>query len=315
MYECSRCGYTTTFITNIRKHLKAKTTCPAIIEDISIETLRSKYNVVIKPHAPTHNNSTDSPEISTKIECGICHKKYANSYTLSRHQKKCINNFSQMKQEIEGLKNQIANLMNKPPPIPSSMSTSTSTTSVVSAPTNIVINQNFNTGHSNHSPSPNPFLSEDMYYLSDEYILKCAKKLNNGLIDFIKNVRFNPEHPENMNVKMHRMKNKTLFVYNANRWQVCDAKWTLEEMIVHGAKIFHQKILTHFDQEKLLEQDSSESKIQSWLLSLLPRNNEKIMGILSKRIYAMILDNHLLLMEQDQEHDVGSEATVIEQTG
>ena len=35
------------------------------------------------------------------------------------------------------------------------------------------------------------------------------------------------------------------------------------------------------------------------VVSILPRNNEKLMGILSRRLYALILDNQLLLMEDE----------------
>lgn len=132
-----------------------------------------------------------------------------------------------------------------------------------------------------------------MDYLTDEYVVNCAKRL-----DLINQLRFNPE---NMNVKVHRSKKKTLYVYKNQRWEICDAKWTLEEMIVHGARILYQKMLSNSDQEKFLDEDSTESKVQTWLLSVLPRTNEKIMGILSRRIYAMILDNHLLLIEQSDE--------------
>ena len=150
----------------------------------------------------------------------------------------------------------------------------------------------------------NSFLKEDTNYISSEFVMNCAKRLNNGLIDFIKTIRFNPEHPENMNVKIHRIKQKTLYVYKQNRWEICDAKWTLEEMIVHGARILHQQILTECDQDKLLDEDSSESRMNTWLLSLLPRTNEKMMGMLSRRLYAVILDNQLLLMEQSNETDM-----------
>lgn len=82
-------------------------------------------------------------------------------------------------------------------------------------------------------------------------------------------------------------------------------------MILHGTRILYQKMLTQLDQEKLLDEDSTESKIQSWLLSVLPRNNDKIMGNLSRRIYAMILDNQLLLMEHQNEEGSETEQIVI----
>lgn len=264
MHECPRCGYTTKYITNFRKHINAKTICTPTIADVSLDDIKT--------------NLMSTKQANTYI-CDECQKKYASKETLRVHKKKCkvpTVDIADVIKELKDLKDKIANLETN---------------------NQIIINAQQQNNFFN--VRPNDFLLENMNYVSDDYIIKCAKKLNNGLIDFIKTIRFNPEHPENMNVKVHRLKNKTLFVFSNNRWEICDAKWTLEEMIVHGAKILHQKILTHFDQEKLLEQDSSESKIQNWLLSLLPRNNEKAIGILSKRLYAMILDNHLLLMEQE----------------
>jgi hypothetical protein len=180
----------------------------------------------------------------------------------------------------------------------------------------VLINNNENTSI-NHSLNNNniqtinntvninvrEFLKEDHSYLSDDFKIRCASKMNNGLIDFIKSVRFNPQHPENMNIKVHRIKQKTLYIYKNGRWEITDAKWTLEEMIIHGAKILHQTILTHFDQEKLIDCDSLEARTQQWLLSLIPNTNEKIMGMLSKQLYALILDNQLLLMESQYMDD------------
>jgi hypothetical protein len=172
---------------------------------------------------------------------------------------------------------------------------------------NTTINNNNNNTNNNINiavyQTPLPFLHEKLEHLSDDYFVKCAKRLDNGLIDLIKNIRFNPEHPENMNVKIHLRKQKTLYVFDGQRWSICDAKWTLEEMIIHGARILYQKMLTQLDQQKMKDEDSTESKIQSWLLSVLPRNNDKIMGNLSRRIYALILDNQLLLLEQQTEDD------------
>ncbi len=129
--------------------------------------------------------------------------------------------------------------------------------------------------------------------------MKYAGRLDHGLLDFIKTIRFNPAHPENMNVKIHVKRDKTLYVYKEGKWQICDGNWTLEEMILHGAKIINQKFISSADKEKLIEEDSDESRIQTWLLSILPRNNTKLIGKLSKCLYAMILNNQsIILMEQ-----------------
>lgn len=207
--------------------------------------------------------------------CEWCNKTFAFKSGLSRHRKTCIL-IPVVKASDTSLKQSQVN-----------------NTQIINNYINIAINCN----------SPAPFLKENITHIPDEYVYNCAQRLDNGLIDLIKSIRFNPEHPENMNVKMHRKKQKTLYVFNGERWNICDAKWTLEEMIVHGARILYQKMLTQVDQEKFLDEDSTESKIQSWLLSVLPKNNEKIMGKLSRRIYAMILDNQLLLMEQQTDDE------------
>jgi hypothetical protein len=145
------------------------------------------------------------------------------------------------------------------------------------------------------------FLHEDISYISDEFIMKCAKRLENGLVDLIKTIRFNPEHPENMNVKLHVKRDKTLYVYRNNAWEICDGKWTLEEMVIHGARIINQTFITNTDMEKVKDEDSSESRIQTWLLDLIPRNNDRLIGKISKRLYALILNNVVLLMEDGNE--------------
>lgn len=270
IHKCPRCGYTSSNISNFRKHVNRKELCNPIVADVSLHELR---------------DTLMSKKKDNTFICEKCLRKYATRETLRIHKLSCAEQ-SDIVKMFDNLLDLHSKLEQK------------CKDNVVP---NIVINGNINNQQNIINVGTSEFLHENIDYLSDEYMVKCAKKLNNGLIDFIKNVRFNPNHPENMNVKVHRIKQKTLYVYRNNRWEISDAKWTLEEMIVHGARILHQKILTHFDQEKLVEEDSSESKVQQWLLSLLPRNNEKIIGILSKRLYAMILDNQLLLMEQPNE--------------
>ena len=50
---------------------------------------------------------------------------------------------------------------------------------------------------------------------------------------------------------------------------------------------------------------SSESKIQTWLLLILPRDNERIIGRLSKILYAVILNNQNLLVMEPPDEEQG----------
>lgn len=268
VHKCPRCGYATSYTTNFRAHLTRKTICRPLLDDVSLDHLIQNLEAI---------------KADNQFECQTCHNFFKNKQTLRVHQKKCGSIH-----QNEAILHQIASLLTK-----------LTNQDQVSSITNNIHNQNIqniqiiNIGKQPDNIQVNNFLGEDISYLSDDYIMKCAKRLDNGLVDLIKTIRFNPDHPENMNVRMHVKRDKTLYVFNNGSWEVSDAQWTLEEMIVQGAKIINQRFLTYSDQEKLMEDGSSESQIQNWLLSLLPRNDRRLIGKISKRVYALILSNQV----------------------
>lgn len=259
IYTCQRCGYITEYSSNYKKHINAKKICSPLLSDISKEQLLSDLSDM---------------QNDKNYMCDRCNKKYKTTETLRIHKKTCSSNSSHPTQIINNNINTTNNNNN-----------------------NIQVNIQINAP--NNIPNIREFLSENMEYITDEFILRCAKKLDNGLIELIKNVRFNPEYPENMNIKLHTKRDKTLYVFKNNRWEICDGNTTLESMIIQGARIINQSLLTNTDAEKMLDEDSYESKIQSWLLSILPKDNLRVLNKLSKSIYAMILDNQqLVVMEK-----------------
>ena len=273
-HECKRCGYLTNRTSNLRKHLSNKLICEPIYSDVQRDELLEQIS----------QSSNDQC-----VTCDNCGKPFKTKKTLNVHLRKCGHIIPKPNQDDKFDK--VISLLEK----------------LVEKDINSVtlVNQTFNKPYItnnnsiNINPQPNEFLREDYSYLTDEYILKCAHRLDNGLVEFIKAIRFNPEHPENMNIQLHVKRDKTLYVFRNDHWEICDAKWTLEEMIIHGARIIYQKFLTNSDQEKMFEDGTSESMINSWLLSILPRDNQKLLGKISKRLYAIVLDKtNLVLVEQ-----------------
>ena len=331
-YTCNRCGYKTDYPTNFKKHLNSKTVCQPVLNDIDralvldeyfgkndylyeCDICKRKYKTKetvrvhkLRSHKPrqrwqlsitttTHSTAPDTP-------C-LAQLKYMRATPVGaplrlrlpvQRPRRCSSTLGHKPVVVESESNmmlqQIVDLLQ----------------TLVNKDRNPTVNLTqtcINNGVINVNSRYNAFLKENLEYISDEYIMKCAKRLDNGLVDFIKTIRFNPDHPENMNVRMHVKRDKTLYVYINDRWEICDAKWTLEEMIIHGARIIYQKFLTNSDQEKLMEEGSSEALINTWLLSVLPKDNDKVMNKLSKRLYAVILNNqNVLLVEQPETSDI-----------
>ena len=277
IFKCPRCGYDTEKTSNFKKHVYLKKLCEPTLSNATIEDLQKEL----------FKHKQDNT-----FECIICNKKFSSKITLTTHQK------TQHKDN-----NSITIINNSNITNNNTNSNNTNSNNIISNNTNITNNNITNNITNNINQITNIFLHEDKSYISKELYMKYAKNAiqGNGVIDMIKNIRFNPEHPENMNVRVHRLKNKTLYVFKNNRWEICDANWTLEEMILDGAKILRQEILLDIDEDKFEDPDGFEFRLLYWINQIISKSSKediKLYNVLSKRLYAVILNNNLLLMEQ-----------------
>ena len=102
-YNCERCGFTTRYKGNFKKHLFRKNICEAIIKDISIDILREKYGFKMSTFCHTNVNpilenchtfvnpmSYQFGKKSLKNEyfCDFCDKKFKSRQGKSKHQNK-----------------------------------------------------------------------------------------------------------------------------------------------------------------------------------------------------------------------------------
>ena len=105
-YICERCGYKVDHRHNFIKHLYRKFPCKAIVNDISIETLKEKFNVLVSTNVSTNvstytenvstdvtNVSTDTENVSTdtdvtKISCQYCNKIFKHRQSKYNHEQK-----------------------------------------------------------------------------------------------------------------------------------------------------------------------------------------------------------------------------------
>ena len=182
---------TVQLISRTLNHINSKAICQPCIADIQLDDFR---------------NELVSKKLDNKFECTSCHKHFKTKVTLRNHTKICKSrdqtNHTITAEDSANLMKEMIGLMKELITKQGANSTTTINNTITNIQNNIALNDNMSS-----------FLHENYDYISDEYILKCARKLDNGLVDFIKEIRFNPQHPENMNVKMHVKRDKTLYVY------------------------------------------------------------------------------------------------------
>ena len=56
-------------------------------------------------------------------------------------------------------------------------------------------------------------------FLNDKVYIRCIKECNYSVISLIKEVYFNPEHPENMNMYISYLSSGLMHLYQDNKWE------------------------------------------------------------------------------------------------
>lgn len=223
-YTCKRCGYVASCNSNMIKHLKRKKACRPILEDIPIDELLKD----------TYKRSYTEDD----IQCAFCKKYVGSTSALSRHKKICkknpnlavsihdvidekinekmkslMNIIEQQKQEIQTLKE-----------------ASTSTT-------NYVQSQNTNNGTINNI-TINALGKEDISYLTQhprfgDFMVKCIKDKIDGLCQFIVRKHFDPNHPENHNIRKLNRKDEFINCYDGRKWNPRFSEDVLRDIFIN----------------------------------------------------------------------------------
>ena len=250
VFNCGRCGYTTTHKGTFKNHLKRKNICHPIIEDISRSDIAKLYNMTLgnnnapKMHpnallctqiAPSsnsemHPNCTqnapkmhpNAPKMHPKTRiCEFCNKEFTRTTGLKKHLEKCKerakknNMLLEKDKELEMLKDKVEDLMIE-----------------LSKKGNITNN---NTTH-NHNDNIinihiNNYGNENTDYLNQSYLNKLLKGMYTAIPKLIEKIHFDPKHPENHNIKITNKKEPYIKIRIDDKWQLQDKKETLETLV------------------------------------------------------------------------------------
>lgn len=258
-YNCPRCGYTTNLLPNFKKHLARKIICKPEIADISLDDLKNLLNQY-------------SQSSLMAFKCPGCQKEYKSKSGLHYHKNACKLVKSSMLNEIkEYIDNAVNQLMTKP----------SITQNIYNTQNNIFVLNDF--GHENTS------------YLSSDFIEKCILNMNRGMTNLIKEIHFNPEHPENNNIKLNSKKHALLEKRVDGDWHIIDKSMLLDDLVKNGHKLIHTYYINNDEFKQKV--DTNYNAITDWMKDLLMKTPE-VVHPLKRELFALLLNNRMMVFER-----------------
>lgn len=195
---------------------------------------RCGYETSHKSNFIKHENRKKPCE-TPDLTCTLCNKSYANRGNLSRHMKKfhpdhCISETSCKEEDallskINSLEKEIQQI--KKTPTQTINHTTNNTTNINQM--NVIINS---------------FGDENISYISEDFLTKLiCSGVFNSIPKLVKQIHFNPNRPENNNIKITNKKLNYASVFSNNRWEFRDKKEIIENLVNRGYGLIDE----HFD--------------------------------------------------------------------
>ena len=234
--HCDRCGKFFTRLTSLRTHFNNKKTCKPLLKDISIEELKEKYKV---------NKGC--------YKCENCGKEYKTASGKCKHKKKCILNIALIeKNEKYELKTELERKDNELDELKKQLLIEKKKCEENAKIINNTNNTNTNSHNTNsHNTNNIVFNFNDEKYNVDELkqiILNNEKSSTNLVKHFLEYVHFNPEYPENQNLKLTNLKPeyKWIDIMINGKWEK-DIQDNILNTILHKLQKQINKIIKEYD--------------------------------------------------------------------
>ena len=262
-YLCERCGYKTERISNFKNHLNRKFICKPKLKLIDISEIKKKYNIEITKEdyiIPTNipmNIPKIYPEIYPENEykwvCEFCSKTLSSYKNKWRHKKTCkhknndleeknilIEKNKELTQKVNELIEKVSILENRS-----------------------IINTNIN---SFNNIQVNNYGSENIDYISEKVFKNLLNTPLSAIPKLIELKYFNPEHPENHNVKITNIHDKFAKIYKDNKWLISHKKDVIAELVDNGYADFEE--FKDLNEEQVTEKIKEKySKMEKFYLN------------------------------------------------
>jgi Zn-finger nucleic acid-binding protein len=235
---CKRCFHSTTTKSNLISHLRNKKEC-------LVDTDEGGEDIAIQIYI----DELLTPKKPKKYSCPHCDSRFSYNQSMNKHIKTCKNNVIINKDDkdklIEELQAQIKQYKQQQAQSSNTVINNNNNGTIINNTFNITINKN-------------NFGSEDTSYLTNDFIKYCIENPTRGITELIEIIHYNPEHPENHNIRCKSLKKNVFEKLVDSEWTLCDASNTLDELIKKGYRIMNTYYMDNIHNDTDIQDDEMQ---------------------------------------------------------
>jgi hypothetical protein len=243
-WKCKRCLHETSTKSNLLSHLRNKKHC--LLDDKN-----GGVNIEVQTYIAELLAVVQDPK---KYSCPHCNYQFNHSQSMYRHFKTCKSKPQPIDETPIDTKDEKDILIQQ-------LQAELEMYKQKGNPT--IINNNNNGTIINITINKNNFGSEDTSYITDDFVKYCIENPSRGIAQLIETIHYNPEHPENHNIRCKSLKKNVFEKFIDSKWTVCDASNTLDELIKKGYRIMNTYYMSNIhDNDDILDDEIQQARYQ-----------------------------------------------------
>ncbi len=183
-------------------------------------------------------------ENTTELFSCKCGKSYTHKNSLEFHKKTCNYNDNKVEMEMEIMREKIDQFEKEREEMKAQISLLLDQQASTRGNTTTNTNSNNTTidTQNNITIQINSFGQENTDYLDDKAILQCIDRVYKSIPALLQKIHFDPQHPENHNIKITNKKLPYASVMGDNKkWKTMDRKDAIDKMVNNGYYMLDEK--------------------------------------------------------------------------
>lgn len=260
--NCGRCGYNTNRMSSLKTHLTKKKACEPVYSNVDRLVLLEALNT---PQGK--DMCKGNVVLSTKIV------PYAEIDDKETYTMQMQHDNVKLKHENAALKNANAELTSKL----QTLQTSGGAASVTNNNTN-----NINITHIHI----NNYGKENTDYITNDFLAKTIETVYHSVPTLLKHIHFNPDHPENHNVRMPNKRDKYMQVRRNGEWKHENRKEVIGDLVSRG----HIYMDSNVSDDMLAHVSQDVQKCIRDYMKKMDDEDDEVVSDVCERVEVMLLD-------------------------